>query len=94
MGSQILKNYFLNAAKETILLGDSVATDGKKLAKLRQELDNMLFRDANGKKIDSQVNVDSNDYASYFMKLDQRFNNLKKEQEEKVIQMFDEYTTY
>lgn len=35
VGSQVLKNYFLNAAKETILLTDQTAADNKKLAKLR-----------------------------------------------------------
>ena len=84
----------MNAAKETFLLNDSSITDAKKLFKLRQDLDKMVFSDIKGKDKSKKVELDPNDYQTYFMNLDKKFNNLKEEEEEKIINMFEEATTY
>jgi len=67
----------MNAAKETFLLNDSSITDAKKLFKLRQDLDKMVFSDIKGKDKSKKVELDPNDYQNYFMNLDKKFNNLK-----------------
>jgi len=84
----------MNAAKETFLLNETTFTDAKKLFKLRQDLDKMVFSDFKGKDKSKKVELDPNDYQSYFMNLEKKFNNLKLEEEEKIINMFEEATTY
>jgi len=40
------------------------------------------------------VNVASDDLASYFKNLDRKMNKLKKEHEQEVINLFEQYTTH
>ena len=54
----------------------------------------MVFSDFKGKDKSKKVELDSNDFQSYFMNLEKKFNNLKLEEEEKIINMFEEATTY
>lgn len=96
VGSQVLKNYFLTAAKETALLDKSTATDGKKLLKLKQSLEEYVFRDGRGKEVKEtrSANINAEDYLNYFRNLDQKFNSLKKDEEDTVTAMFEECVTY
>ena len=86
--SQILKNYYMNAAKELQLLNDQQLQDGKKLQQLRTALDKMLRSE---KKAQPDNDVD---YAQYFRSVEKRMKQLKDKEEESIINMFEEFTTY
>lgn len=51
--------------------------DEKKLAKLKRDIDDMIFRDYKGKTATTNVEVDKSDYMEYFRNLDEKLNNMK-----------------
>lgn len=78
----------MHAAKEVQLLTDQQLQDGKKLQLLQKQLDKMLRT----KK--SEEHQEPVDYARYFRKAEKKLKKMKEAEEEQIINMFMEFTTY
>lgn len=89
VASRELKLHFLNAAKELSLISDSQIIDPKKLEALKNNLDKMLASTKTPTKA-----VENGDYIAYFKRIEKRFGKMKSKYEQKLIDMFTEFTTH
>lgn len=77
VNSQVLKAYLLHAAKQVSLVPESMLTDTKRLSAFKAAIDAMSDPK-------SRTEVDKVDLPNFFTKMENRINERKEDQEERL----------